>query len=352
MVVAVSRPVRVWADLGRGEDVFRGGSGRDTIAVTDNPYRDPVPEQRDRISTGGGADDVTIGEYVQVTNDVVDLGAGDDKVTVLGLLAGGVRPRGGAGSDRLSIDPDLCIGDPSNPRLCGQPPGDWVFDNALELATVDGVAQSRWSSFEEFDLTGLNGSSSVAFTGTDDDETVTTGGNLIAATMGPGDDSLNLWSVPDRQQEKASGGPGRDTISVSGRQLTIDMAAGAIWEQLTGSADDPDARFEEFEDASGAGDDFVTLVGDDADNALHGSGCSVTVKGGAGDDELTADLDGRMEDCDYYQPGVSFDGGPGADVLNGGWGPDHLDGGEGYDVADGSRGTDICLAEVRHSCEQ
>jgi len=131
--------------------------------------------------------------------------------------------------------------------------------------------------------------------------------------------------------------------------VTIDLAAGETWEQDS----DPGghAQIEEFENASGRGDYSIEVIGDDGDNAIHAYGCSTTVTGGAGDDVLTTDPDSRYDDCDYFQPWVTFDGGPGADVLRGGWGPDHLDGGEGYDTAYGSRGTDVCRAEVRHACE-
>lgn len=349
--VATTSTHRVQAFLGAGADVYRGGSGRDVVSAEyDRTFIDPAAvDVVDRISTGAGADQVRVGVGVgHVTHDVLDLGAGDDTLVVEGLSSPDVRPEGGAGADRLQLrDMPPCWADPSVPG-CTDPP-DWSIDNALEVGTVDGVVQSRWTDFEVFSLADLT-AGSVTFTGSDADETLIPR-ILAGAAMGPGDDSLVLSSTPDQLEQALSGGPGSDTIGVYGRQVTIDLAAGETWEQDPLAEPRDHAQIEEFENASGRGEYSIEVLGDDGDNDLHAYGCSTTVTGGGGDDVLTTVPDSRLDDCDYFQPFVTFDGGPGADVLRGGRGPDHLDGGDGNDTAYGSKGTDVCLAEVRHSCE-
>lgn len=360
MIVVTTPARRIYAHLGAGRDVYVGGAGRDFVTADYVGERSftPAVDALDRIRTGDGADVVNVGvlprssQWVPAgtTHDAVSLGAGDDVLNVAGVPAPDAPPRGGAGSDLLTMfNVPYCPADPSAPD-CTDPP-DWVIDNALEVGTVGGVARTGWSSFQRFDVRSLT-AGSVAFVGGDADETVQAGSGLTGAALGPGDDSLKLYPIPQGQQQEFSGGAGRDTIAVLAYELTIDMAAGDTWEQWPPSEPDTHAYFNEFENASGTAERSVKLIGDDGDNNLRSASCFATVGGGGGDDVLTTLLDLRFDECDYFQPGVTFDGGPGADILRGSWGPDHLDGGDGNDTAYGSRDTDVCLAEVRLDCEQ
>ncbi|WP_296602443.1 hypothetical protein [Nocardioides sp.] len=356
VVAHTSRRVRVYASLGRGEDVYRGGSGRDTVVAADAPpgtSSGPVVEERDRIRTGPGPDKVYVGAFLQTTHDVVELGGGDDVLGVNGVLGPDVRPEAGAGVDLLRLVPDQCWATGSDPR-CANPPSawDWVVDNAEEVATVDGTEHGRWSAFEAFDLDRLTWEGTVDFVGGPGDEMLRASAGLAGASMGGGDDSLRLAGVPVRQRREIAAGPGHDVIFVAGWRLTLDMSTGLMWDEPRHSDGGPDTRFAGFEDAGGSGEDYATIIGDEGDNDLLAYGCFAEARGGAGDDLLRTVPDSRMMDCDYYHPGVDFDGGPGADELLGGWGNDRLDGGEGDDVADGGRGTDTCLAEVRRACEE
>ncbi|WP_296604733.1 hypothetical protein [Nocardioides sp.] len=343
VVVKGSRRMRVHAILGRGQDVYLGGAGRDQVdADPEVRAGHPSPDDElDRVSTRGGKDTVEIGVPRQTTHDVLDLGDGADQVQVYGLLGSDVRPRGGAGTDYLGLIP--------NGNASEDPPnGNWVIDNALETATVDGVVQSHWDAFEWFTPSDLN-AETVRFVGGDAAELLAADHELVSASMGGGDDVVAMGFFGGVQDVNLSGGPGSDTLSVGSRELTVDLAAGELWDE-SGSADDPQVRFDTFENASGyAG--FLRIIGDAQDNVLRAYGCDVVVTGGAGDDRLQATPADPEDKC-QGNPGVDFSGEAGSDVLLGGPGPDRLDGGEDHDVAAGRGGIDVCLAEVRRACER
>ena len=347
MVVATTPTHRIYARLGAGRDVYRGGPGPDFV----NADAGSSTGEHDRISTGAGPDHVAVGRWRSPTHDEVELGAGDDQLRVHGWLTPAARPRGGAGSDAIRPG-ERCAVYPSEPGCQERP--EWVVDNVRGVATVDGVVQSRWSGFEVFDLFNWN-TGPVTFVGGDADEVVRVeAGGLVGATMGAGDDYLLMTTKRIEHQGEISGGPGRDTLDVYGWGLTVDLAAGVMWERHTGSATDPSARFAGFENATGASSHGSTLIGDGGDNDLRGSGCNAKLDGGAGDDDLLF-INPTPNTVPCLPPGrdAHFHGGPGADVLHGGWGPDRLDGGGGFDTVYGSRGRDVCIAaEVQHSCER
>jgi Ca2+-binding RTX toxin-like protein len=326
--------------LGKADDVFRGGSGDDFVEAEGPLISGPgIPEQvegLDRISAGDGSDEVTIGLAGATTSDVVDLGRGEDGLLVSGLPSPDVRPDGGAGSDFLRINPD-------------EEGHAWDFDNVTETATRDGMPQARWDSFQRFSLTWL-GAASTTFTGSDRDEVVGTGPDLLSATLGGGDDLIGVILPEDRVLE-IDAGPGTDAIAVEDRfDLTIDLTAQAVWDD-TGSAETPDARLIGFEGASAVAE-RVRLVGNERDNDLDAFGCDAAAKGGGGDDRLSSTVEPDTLPCSAQEAAVSFSGGAGNDVLRGGKGPDTLAGGRGRDRADGGKGTDLCRAEVRHNCEK
>jgi Ca2+-binding RTX toxin-like protein len=340
VVVATSRPDRVEAELGEGDDTFRGGAGTDFVhGEAPVMTGQGVPEQvegRDRISTGGGDDEVRVGLAGESTRDVVDLGPGADLLGVDGLLAPDVRPRGGGGSDDLRLRPDL-------------PGHAWAFDNVSETARLDGAVQSRWDGFEGFLMDALD-ASTVSFAGGSADERVSAPRTLARATLGAGNDSLYLLNLPDDHLVQVRGGIGRDLFYANaGPDVTVDLTAGAAWSD-TGSANAPDARLAGFENAGGAAD-RVHLVGDAADNLLDGAGCEIRSSGGSGADRIRSTWIPDQFACDQTESAASFSGGPGRDVLSGGAGRDRLLGGPGHDTADGHRGRDLCHAEVRRSCE-
>ena len=348
MDVATTPTHRIYVYLGQGADVYRGGSGPDFV----NADHGSPTDEHDRISTGAGPDDVKAGRWGMANHDDVELGAGDDHLQVHGWLTPDTRPSGGAGSDRLDVRWGPCLGTSDNPDCTDATP--WVIDNRRGVATADGVVRSRWSGFEVFQpYTWIPGP--LTFIGSVADEVVSAGDGLVGATMGSGDDSLEIPPARIDHRRKISGGPGRDTLEVHGHGMTVDLAAGAMWERRRGSATDPAVRFGAFENAAITGSQGLTLIGDGGDNVLRAFGCNVKADGGAGDDALSVFpglMAGDVVPCAPTARDVHFDGGPGDDVLRGGSGPDHLNGGVGVDTADGRRGSDVCLAEVRRNCER
>ena len=171
------------------------------------------------------------------------------------------------------------------------------------------------------------------------------GDGLVGATMGSGDDSLEIPPARIDHRRKISGGPGRDTLEVHGHGMTVDLAAGAMWERRRGSATDPAVRFGAFENAAITGSQGLTLIGDGGDNVLRAFGCNVKADGGAGDDALSVFpglATGDVVPCAPTARDVHFDGGPGTTCCAG-LGPDHLNGGVASHTADGRRGSDVCL---------
>lgn len=333
IVVSTARPDSVEADLGQGEDVFRGGAGNDFVPGDGSASE---TEERDRISTGAGHDEINIGTPGVTTRDAVDLGGGDDLLEVHGLLAPEVRPQGGGGADTLWIRP-------------GVPGHAWAFDNVAETARMDGVVQSRWAGFERFELNWLE-ATTVSFTGGRAAERVSAPSVLDRATMGGGDDSLTVALPRDGRVLDLRGGTGRDFFSAIGTAVTVDLAVGAAWDDTVGSRSAPNARLTAFDGAGGLADD-LRLIGDAGDNLLAGAGCEVTASGGRGDDRIRSTWEYDWFACSRAESVAVFSGGPGRDVLTGGSGPDRLRGGPGHDTAVGRKGRDLCRAEVRRGCE-
>jgi Ca2+-binding RTX toxin-like protein len=93
----------------------------------------------------------------------------------------------------------------------------------------------------------------------------------------------------------------------------------------------------------------VELTGSAVDETLQAWGCRTEVRGGKGDDFLTA---GSYKDAESCRRGALVLGQKGDDRLRGTAWDDRLLGGTGRDRANGKRGTDRCEAELRKACER
>ena len=135
-----------FTSLGGGSDEYIGGPARDTVLDGGRAV--------DLISTSGGHDRV----FTHGGADVVDLGAGTDRLLLLGDPSEGAVLTGGAGSNTLGIQ-----------VLGVQGTHSWKVDNDAESLLRDGNPEVSWERFEHFDVAARG---PVTFIGTDLDETL------------------------------------------------------------------------------------------------------------------------------------------------------------------------------------
>jgi Ca2+-binding RTX toxin-like protein len=334
-----------WTELGPGADTFHGGPGWETVWAGTAPQESESAgprEGRDRdadvISTGGGADQVVLGDPGSALADRVRTGRGPDEVTLqaTSMTAGAVLDLGDGG-DRITFDwptEDL---------------GAWVLDNRTGTGTLDGQQRLQWSSTEAFVLPEP-GANAVSFVGSDAAESVWAS-SFDDIDLGGGDDYFaeDLTQVGATRPGTLHGGAGRDSYNLdeSSDGAYVDLAAGRV----TFAAHAPlvPLALDGVEDVRVQGGwDPVTVRGDGAANRIEVGGCGATVRGGGGDDRILAT---GMTRCRAGSRAV-LAGGPGRDVLVGGETPDRLSGGAGRDRADGRAGDDTCTAEVRISCRR
>ncbi|MDO9455595.1 calcium-binding protein [Nocardioides sp.] len=334
VVVQMRRAATVYAQLGQGRDYYRGGIGSDR--VTGNKYggngdHEGDDDAYDDIATGAGDDSVVTGGPRGV-GDRIDLGPGSDTLELRATRFDGGRLVGGAGFDRLMVEPDLGL--------------DTAVDVPAGTITSDGTPVVAHEDFETYDLR-LAVSGRLRFTGSDAGEQLNAGGvSRLEAAMGGGGDSVFVGWAQSPPSIDVDGGAGTDALTVAGEDLLIDVPGGTA--STTGTL--PDVRFAGFDTYLGVGA-RVTIQGGDTADKLSAYGCDVVVRGGGGDDRLEA-VEGFFDedfDCDGITGEVHGDGGD--DVLIGNRADNLLDGGEGTDSADGAAGNDTCLAEARVRCE-
>ena len=158
------------------------------------------------------------------------------------------------------------------------------------------------------------------------------------------------YPLPRLRGTLFEGGPGRDGLVISASKrvpIQLDLARGSLVLEHGATT----ARVSSFEDAELHGS-TVDVVGSAKDNVLSVTSCrAATVRGLAGDDELTL-VRGEYPSCSHPVRRAAY-GDAGDDVLTGSESADRLDGGRGHDTADGLEGRDTCLSvEVRTSCEK
>lgn len=234
------------------------------------------------IAMGGGNDTLeSAGAIIAADGSAIDMGEGDDRVTLLaGATVQGVI-RLGAGNDTLTAA--TAAGFEADGGA-----GDDLIEGGTGHDTLHGGAGNDT-------LSGGEGNDLI-FGGAGDD--------VILA--GPGNDTID-------------GGEGHDKLDLSSvtGPILVDMGSGIVSGSGIGLT-----RFTSIENmVFGAGDNDVT--GGNGDDVFDGGAGNDTLSGGAGDDRLT--------------------GGEGNDLLRGGSGDDTLSGGEGDDVLNGGSGDDVLL---------
>ena len=351
-VVSQERRGRPNTVLGPGDDTYVGSDGRDSVADADLCCGQRAGGVN-TIRTRGGTDYVTIGHRRGPSRDTVDLGRGDDSLTVLrGKDHRRADLTGGEGADALSLYLPLR--------------GLFAVDAEQGTASIGGAPFVHWSAFEEYDLLSQG---AVSFTGTAGDDTVAlVGPGPITATTGAGDDTVAV-SPFSTSSGSIDGGDGEDVVDYSSHaDIVGDVATGAITTEGVTLTVTSVERW----GVNSAGS--VELTGSSGDDVLRADACSVTLRGGGGNDQLTA---GREPGDEGFFVSYSPDSPPGRcgaptskvygeagdDVLISGDSfasyarrkprerVSLLDGGDGIDVAIGGDGRVACLAETRVSCE-
>jgi Ca2+-binding RTX toxin-like protein len=350
--VDTARADYVWTELGPGADVFRGGTGHDTVWAGDaQEYDDEGPQdaadaERDVISTGRSWDMVITGEPGLESLDEVSTGPGEDEVVVQSTaMAGGMLDLGTGPYDELEFDWPAGVG------------GTWLFDNTSRTATEDGADRFRWSGVDYFTLPEP-GTNAVSFVGSDAGETVSVA-SFATVDLNGGRDELRIGTdlysdYPQARPGSLYGGAGRDTFLVDDYlKISVDLAGGRARLPNDSLPDLLLTGIEDVEVYGGRGP--VVVRGDAGDNRVTTSGCRIVVRAGGGDDRVVSDA----QKCPGQHSGSTLHGGPGSDLLRsgatddrlaGGPGDDRLLGGPGRDHAAGGTGRDTCRAEVIRSC--
>ena len=279
----------------------------------------------------------TAGNDVIVTRGAarVDTGAGDDSICVTGrgsavVNAGpgddfvGARAHKGKTFVSLGFGDDIFFGGSGDDRVWSQ--------EASNQSSPDDQDRIETGPGEDYVISG----SSVA-------------PNTDVVSLGPGDDALVTYGFA--AGATLLGGHGTNTYQplpgpdVSGDwtfdnvigQASLDSVTRLVW-----------TSFQRF-DLKGLHGSTSRFLGSRASEwVVMGGTCRAVLRGRAGDDRLTVDVEG----CSSLPAGDALlVGGPGDDQLNGSNGDDVLRGGGGRDRADGGDGTDLCTAEHPRSCE-
>ncbi|HEX7946497.1 MAG TPA: hypothetical protein VF495_17640, partial [Phenylobacterium sp.] len=350
---------------GVGDDVMRGGAGNDVLAGSPGGGNDVVDGQSgdDLVQGGSGADTILGG----LGNDTLGGGGGADS-----LIAGAGRDvvDGGGGSDVISLgaDDDRFLWDVTdgNDTVDGGAGNDTAqFDGGefgsefLVLFTASpGHAQLVKSASTSFrvDMTGVE--------------------NLVVQTHG-GADFVSILDLAGTGVAKvsvdlASGGGefDADTVSIVGLEGDDDFSARDVGGVITVSGpsvpvsvlNSEAVRDKVVVDGQGGADSFtfngsadrdvITLFRSGANSVQFKSDDAalidvqhfekLVVKAGAGDDVINDFINGPNETPGLPAlPGVTLDGGDGADTITGGAGADTLIGGAGKDQVNGERGDDV-----------
>ncbi len=304
-------------EAGSGNDTITGGKGDDVV------YGEPGD---DRIFGGEGNDML----YGHAGNDLMEGQLGDDTL------------RGGLGDDIIS-------GDEGKDQVFGDE-GDDILEGALGDDTLDGGSGHDILFGGDSNDVLLGGDGADKLYGNDGNDTLVGGLGSDSMYAGNGDDQVFGNEGNDVLEggwgdHILDGGTGDDTLRGGVSDDVLDGGAGADWmyggsENDTYYVDNINDRVIEEGDVfdvevwhRGGIDTVYTSVSFDAGPYIEivkfvGDG-QVTGRGGALDNELTANNGGATLDGQYGNDTIT--GGTGNDVLIGGRGNDILQGGDGDD---------------------
>jgi hypothetical protein len=334
---------RMRVTLGPGADTLLGGAIPESVSADDESMSDP---DVDHVDTAGGVDSIGYLAGEIPSSDVVELGSGDDIITVA--------------QHGLTETVDLGDGDNwiSLAKTAGDAGTGWRVDAATRTFATHDEIRLRWTGRVDQFLVNAPRAGRLVYRGTAERDAVDiTGLSWLRMNiqLKGGDDLVDIPLAVGGSG--VSGGAGTDLVIVQRfgfvdpRLLAIDLGRERTRAVL--GRRDESARVAGFENATAGDADRIVLRGSAAANELQwnqarsavvsgGSGADLlghytstpsVMYGGRGDDELF----GRIADA--------------ADRMFGGRGNDTLYGGPGKDSADGGTGTDRCGAEAERRCE-
>ncbi len=342
-----------FADIaGATEATFTPGqaeaNGALRVVVT---FRDNLGHEEQRVSAATApVVDLLIG--TEGPDSILGTGAAD----AIAGLGGDDTLNGAAGDDTINggTGADSMTGGTGNDTFVVDSAGDALAETAGVAGGIDTVlttlaAFNLAGRFENLVYTGAGAFAGVGnaaanlLVGGGLGDTLTGGGNADTLDGGAGHDSLNGGTGGDlllggAGDDTLLGGTGADTMEggEGNDTYTVDSAGGVVVEAADSGTDTIRTNLtaftlaENFEDLVKLGATSFTGTGNEAANAIIGSGGGDTLSGLASNDTL----DG-MGGADL------LDGGEGDDSLSGGGGANTLDGGAGHDMLLGGSGGEV-----------
>jgi Ca2+-binding RTX toxin-like protein len=334
----------VW-NSGDGTDLMEGGDGIDTAEVNGSSGSEEFSitangarVRFDRLNPSPSALDIGTTE-----NLLVDMGGGDDTISMTGNLAVLIQIRvdGGEGNDTIlgSNGADLLIGGDGNDFIDGQQGNDVAL-----LGAGDDVFQ--WDPGDGNDtLEGQGGFDALSFNGSNIDEIIG-----ISANGGRALFTRNIANIvmdlDDIEQIRHRALGGADTINVNDltgtdvKEVFVDLAG-----TFGGTAGD--AAIDQVNISGTNGGDVVKFTGGSTNLTVSGLSAKVLVTALEITDGVTINALGGDDSVDASAAlhAVVVNGGTGNDTLKGSAGADFLAGGDDADTIAGGVGNDQMFGE-------
>lgn len=241
------------------------------------------------LRLGDGADDVVVRSTWATTVTTIDLGGGDDRVTVSGAdgtlnnVDGTLELLGGTGTNTLVVDDS---GDTAaNAGLIGGGNGNRIFGFGMGSADQTLIDQTVGISYGNFASVAVklgSGDDSVRIAATSTATTVDAGSGADTVTLGSDVTGVGLSQINGAVHVRGGGNAGDRFVVSSGPMVNLEVGAVSSTVGLITAAQMP--RRVEFEGVAAA----ILDLGDAADTVtISATVAPVTVNAGGGDDLIT-----------------------------------------------------------------
>jgi Ca2+-binding RTX toxin-like protein len=175
-----------------------------------------------------------------------------------------------------------------------------------------------------------------------DDDLEVYGVESVDIRMRGGDDRLVLAALTSPSAVAGGSGHNSLTLSAASARLVIDL------EDELMEINDSASTLNGFTKVRASATN-IDLRGSARNETLQAWGCTTEIRGGKGNDFLTA---ASLKGSKTCSRGALLLGQQGGDRLRGTIWNDRLVGGPGRDLANGRAGTDQCVAEAKQACER